>query len=603
MSYLTPLTKKIVPRNFAVLDLESKMDDTDLAGFTRPFLAGFYDGEECIQHFDTNPQVAWQERYYQQGGCVDLLMRTMLRRRYSGHYLYAHNAGRFDYLFLLPWMMGVGDRLGYKFTVVPVSSSIQMLKVTHGTHVWTFLDSLKLIPTSLDKAAKSFGLAGKQKHNLDLPESERDLWCSYNKVDLEQLYQVIQKFHHYVENVLCGEVGITAPSTAMKLFRRRYLKHQIPRSIECHDFVRSGYFGGRVEVFQTKGDALYYFDINSSYPAAMLEKMPVGEATYWEGKPPDRFLRERIGFLEVDVEVPEDTYLPVLPIRAPSGKLIFPVGRLTGVWSWEELREAITHGAEVKRWGRSVWFEGEPIFKDFVIDLYKYRDKSLEGYDEGLDAIVKILLNALYGKFGMRTLRKKIYRYDDPDLPSNATPAYPDPECPIWFAEEETDAPYIMPQLSAHITTLARLRLHRYMSLAKTRGGKLYYCDTDSIITDVELPTGTKLGELKNEYPDHGGRLRGEFLGPKLYILKASEKTYVKAKGLETNLKNEDTLRKLANGWTIFQERLEKVGTLARTGFSRGPKMRIVPRTLANEDAKRKIFTDGSTAPLSVRMW
>src|SRR4030042_522763 len=82
---------------------------------------------------------------------------------------------------------------------------------------WRFLDSYKLIPMGLDKAAKTFGQAGKIVIDLNTPETERKLWGEYNREDCVQLYDVMTKFHHYVEKVLMGEVGMTAPSTAVKL--------------------------------------------------------------------------------------------------------------------------------------------------------------------------------------------------------------------------------------------------------------------------------------------------------------------------------------------------------------------------------------------------
>ena len=72
----------------------------------------------------------------------------------------------------------------------------------HGRR-WRFLDSLKLIPTSLDKAAKAFGCSGKLKHDLHLNENDKR-WIDYNRVDCEQLFEVLTKFHHLIEKGLGG---------------------------------------------------------------------------------------------------------------------------------------------------------------------------------------------------------------------------------------------------------------------------------------------------------------------------------------------------------------------------------------------------------------
>lgn len=651
MSFLAPLEGPARRRPFVVCDIESKDGNSQRPGFTRPFLVGLYDGAAYSPFFDTSGEGYWRERYFWEGGCVDRFMREVLRKKYLGKHVYAHNAGRFDYLFLLPWLMRSGEKLGYRFSVIPVSSSIQVLDVwrvsdrlqtmaeeatLEGDHKaakryvgnkwrrWRFLDSFKLIPTSLDKAAKGFGLAGKLEHDLALPEWHPS-WPVYNGQDCRELFGVLEKFHHYVEEVLLGEVGITAPATSVKLFRRRFLKRAIPRSEETHSFVRDGYFGGRVEVFRSKGERLRYYDLNSSYPRAMLEPMPVGEGVVWEGKPPARFLKSHIGFVECEIEVPE-MEIPPLPIRGkkslglPEGKLLFPVGNLRGIWEWGELELAIERGCKIHRFLRSVWYEAGPLFQEFVETLYRYRDKSQPDYDPGLAEVVKIMLNSAYGKFGMRTRRKKVYRFDDPNLPEDAVPASPDPESPIWYAEEEVDAPYIIPQIAARVTAIARVQLYRQVFIPTLdQGGNLFYTDTDAGVVDVVLPTGTALGELKDEFPEHSGNLTGEFVGPKLYLLSApgSDFKKTKAKGVERKREEngkkfsakeiearfERDVRKLASGGTLYQRRLEKVGTLARSGFQRGPREIMVPRRILPDQGKRILLPDGSTRPYRVEMW
>lgn len=650
-SDLTPLHGKVTRRKFLVVDLESKDGDTQDKGFTRPFIAGVYDGTTYTSFRDDKSSTApWDRRYHEHGGCIDKLMRFLLQRKYRGYHIYAHNAGRFDYLFFIPWLMLVATNEGWNFGVIPVASSIQALDVWEkrsndkrkGDRI-RFLDSMKLIPTSLKNAAKGLGVS--EKDSSDLGEEQLDLheddprWESYNKKDCVALYEVVEKFHHYVEHVLLGEVGMTAPSTAIKLFRRQYLKRPVPRSEDTHEFIRRGYFGGRVERFITKGDKLSYFDINSSYPASMIGNMPAGEAFEWDGEPPERFTRTMLGFVECDVYVPESTRIPVLPVKIDE-KLIFPVGNLSGVWTYPELMMAVSLGARVVNWKHSVWYKPVKLFDDFVLDLYKYRDKSSPSYNAGLEAVVKILLNASYGKFGMKTTRKKIYIYSDPDKPDNAVPAAGGPEALVWYAEEEVDAPYIMPQVSAWVTSMSRMRLMKYMLDVLALGGNVYYCDTDSVIADVTLPSSAKLGELKDEIPEFSGQLYGEFLGPKMYILKSPKRgamgvewkcplcsktvastdahhcAKVKAKGLENDQRNEETIRKLQRGSAktakgeaidpadlVFVRRLEKIGTLAKENFLRGPKMRKVPRRLLVSVDKREVLHNGHTKPHCVHMW
>jgi hypothetical protein len=306
-----------------------------------------------------------------------------------------------------------------------------------------------------------------------------DVWEAYNALDCKVLRLGLVKFHDLVEQKLHGEVGITAPSTAMKVFRRVYQKEFIHRNAhfkECngqckhgyrtviergrkkgvsiagcgrvgcdsqchgcaHDWVRQGYYGGRTEMFAEWGWDLRYFDVNSSYPASMLKDMPVGRMVVPKSTKMEvlrELARTHVGFVECEVEIPKDCVLPPLPYKVPEGKrvvikrpsgeeyvvppgkLIFPTGKLTGVWDWEELKlldHPLVKG-RIVRVIKSVWYEKSPIFAEMVNDLYRYRQKHLtECFDkkglptcgkkccnplfsEGLSFCAKLMLNSLYG--------------------------------------------------------------------------------------------------------------------------------------------------------------------------------------------------------------
>lgn len=585
--YLIPLTADIKQRPFATFDLESKDGDSKTQpGFTRVFLAGFYDGE------------AYES--FRGDDCIADLMLCMLQSRYIGWHIYAHNGGRFDFLHLLPWLASEGRSLGFRFCAIPAGKSggIQILDIwkvgkngkRNGKGKWRLLDSIKLIPLALEKACKTFKLPGKDTLPLDTHESD-SRWEVYNRQDCEALWSVLGRFHTMVEDNLGGEVGITTPATAMKTWRRKYLLHKIPRGEDAHEFVFSTYCGGRVEVYQRESSDLHYYDINSSYPAVMREPMPCDEPIWWSGEPPSVFTRansEYVGFVEADVELNE--YIPPLPVKRDS-KLLFPTGRVSGRWDWSELslvRDCI------RRWGKSVWFKSKPLLKSMVEDLYPYRDKSRQGYDEGLAYVVKILLNSLYGKFGQNALRRKVVPWSE-DLPKGAIPVDGTSESPVWYIEEEVTAPYIMPQIAAHVTSLARIKLYRHMVAA---GSSLAYCDTDSIITSSQLETSTALGDLKDEYP--GVTFSGTFLAPKLYMLSGSDgSTKVVAKGIRERTK--ETFDTLASGGTVSSFELEKLGKLAHAGF-RKPQMFELKKSLKFKSVKRE-WDGNRTQPIRFEDW
>lgn len=581
--FLTPLTSAIKRKKFATFDLESKDgDSTTIPGFTRVFLAGFFDGES----FESFRGIR----------CIGDLMRGMLQPKYLGWHIYAHNGGRFDFLHLLPWLASEGKTLGFCFCAIPAGKSggIQILDIWKGKGKkgkWRLLDSIKLIPLALAKACKTFNLPGKEDLSLDTHEDSPQ-WEIYNERDCRALWSVLGRFHTMVEDRLGGEVGITTPATAMKTWRRKYLAHKIPRGEESHEFIFSTYCGGRTEVFQREATALNYYDINSSYPAVMREPMPSGVPIWWNGKPPSSFTRPGsgyVGFVEADVEI--DDYIPILPIKR-DGKLMFPAGRLRGRWDWAELSRVRDR---VRRFGKSVWFESSPLLASMVEDLYPFRDSSLPHYDEGLAYVVKILLNSLYGKFGQSPLRRKVVPFSE-DLPKGAVPVDGTPFSPVWYIDEEVTAPYIMPQIAAHVTSLARVKLYEHLLAS---GESLAYCDTDSILTSSVLDTSTKIGELKNEYP--GVTFSGTFLAPKLYMLHGSDGSVkVVAKGIRE--RTEATFETLRSGGTVSSWELEKLGKLARKGFGK-PEMFELKKSLKVGGATKRLWDGNRTKPVIFEDW
>lgn len=86
------------------------------------------------------------------------------------------------------------------------------------------------------------------------------------------------------------------------------------------DHFRDAYCGGIVDVYRPylNGEGFYY-DVNSLYPTAMCNAMPVG-APSLISLTPSQFL-EFFGFLRATVRAPDNEYIGLLPIKQ-NGRLM-----------------------------------------------------------------------------------------------------------------------------------------------------------------------------------------------------------------------------------------------------------------------------------------
>lgn len=626
---LNPLRGKQRYRDFAVYDLET------LPSLDKVYLLGFYDGEQ-YRYFESKPLEPSQP-----GSPVDAFCQWMFLdsgTKYCKRWLYAHNGGNFDVLYILKWLMRRGREFGLSFEVTPIQSS--MLSVTvrrrgsasrmkNGQYKWTFLDSIRLMPGSLESLAQSYGLEGKVR-GVDYATLHEDpRRYEYLEQDCRLLYDVLSRFHASIITA-GGEVGVTAPSTAMASYRRTFQPQPIPsnrhfggcdddKCLGClHAFVRRGYYGGRTEVFRerfhTNDQTLNYYDVNSMYPAAMLEPVPCEFVTARTG-PVDlgRYTADWLGFVEATVTVPKSTYVPALPYRQDKTKrLIFPVGRFTGVWTSAEIMAARRDGYLIEQ-HRSIWFRGRPLFRDFILHWYKLRDKKAVDYSPAMSLVAKLLMNSLYGKFGTNENRERLW-FDpsDDDVAESEFPMVPmRHNLDILKQPTRVEASYIIPHISAWITSLARVKLYGLLTDCLKAGKGIWYCDTDSLVTNATLPTSDELGALKLE----GVISRAWFVAPKMYIIdyqwrdgKGKQSVEAKAKGFggfgRKGVTQAEFADVIKSGTKIGLSRITKFREGLRN-LDAFPSMSVVQKGVnkkrrAQLDLKRIHTKDGETTPIVI---
>jgi len=98
----------------------------------------------------------------------------------------------------------------------------------------------------------------------------------YSLQDSNCLYECIYKLQEmYLTEYNVDITTILSTSTlSIKIFIHKFLKLNIPILKRIDDtFIRKSYFGGATYSYQLKTN-LYYYDVNSLYPFAMLKPMP-----------------------------------------------------------------------------------------------------------------------------------------------------------------------------------------------------------------------------------------------------------------------------------------------------------------------------------------
>ena len=276
------------------------------------------------------------------------------------------------------------------------------------------------------------------------------------------------------------------------------------------------------------------------------------------------------GFFEVELETPpkEEWNEPILLKRHKTKfgghRTIAPVGKWNGVYFSEELYNAVNKNSKHKfKVKCGFLFRNAFIFKDYVEKLYKLKQDSNK--NSPLYAIAKLLLNSLYGRFGMKPTIEQHIIYDplNSDLDLNDLHENNKVDILAVFGDKELlsikknrhnselvnliddnlsnkSNLFINVSISSAITGLSRI----FMSYFKNNPlFKLYYSDTDSAFIDIDLETidknllGPNLGQLKLETTFK----KALFLAPKVYGgITSDGKSIVKAKGVKNLIPYQD---------------------------------------------------------------
>ena len=484
--------------------------------------------------------------------------KVLINPKYNSYNVYIHNFSNFDAIFLFKYILNLSkegyevDFLKREDKFIKVNISKDLSKEEH--FEISIYDSYLLLPNKLSILAKAFNVTGKLSFNV-LNNDTADLndrlfrtnLLTYNQQDCKVLYDVIVAFNNNFNDLFNMSIfnSPTLPSLAFKLWKSNFVNKDLFIPItwaEDYNDFKSGYKGGAVDVYRPHGHNLYYYDVNSLYPYSMKSNLfPTGEGWKITGNiwPLDKIF----GLVYCKVTAPKDLYAPILLTKDSKGHTIAPIGSWVDWYVSEELKLAVSYGYQVEVLKAYHWENKSDLFSSYVNTLYNHRLTYPKS--DPRNTISKLLLNSLYGKFGMSPVMMEYTLWKDNELPNN---------CDIqevgditlvgreviknqflhYKLSKEYEQYYPLLDISTPIAIFTTAYSRMHMAKFKVAyANNLYYSDTDSLVLDCPLPNhmvGKELGQVKLEHTV----TEGIFLGPKTYALRLDNGEYIiKVKGLK----------------------------------------------------------------------
>ena len=259
--------------------------------------------------------------------------------------------------------------------------------------------------------------------------------------------------------------------------------------------MRRAYFGGIVASRPGELANVRQYDMRGAYAWALREGVPIGAAAYTVAEYP----RDVPGIYRVKAVLNPRAPSPFMVRQPFTGYgMLAPTGQIIETYATsEDIALAREWRGVVEVIDGWVWLDGvgKP-FDDFVARI----DRMETQHDGVARAAAKQLRNSLYGRFGRKlTIDQLVISEECPDdveyMPYMGVAG---PRGAMWIKKNAAHDPAgSMPHWAAWITAAVRRRLLRAWSELVAADATVFYVDTDAIITNGTLETGTEYGDWR----------------------------------------------------------------------------------------------------------
>ena len=348
-------------------------------------------------------------------------------------------------------------------------------------------DSLKILPFSVEEIAKAFGLPI-MKLEIDYSKPRPVGYelsideIAYLKNDVEIMARALKIL--FSQNLK----KMTQGSNALFDYKNTITEKTFERAFPIPDYdrdVRQSYKGGFTYLnpkYKNKDVKTgLVFDVNSLYPWVLRDcLLPYGDGIYFDGKYEyDDLYPLYVQMIECQFEM-KPGHIPTIQLKnnlsfipteyITSSKDEYVTMCLTSV----DLDLFLEHYDVYNLEYISGWkFKGSnKFFREYIDKWMKVKIESTLNGNKAMRTLAKLMLNALYGKFGLNpNVQSKIPYYD------NGKVAY-------TFGDKETRNPIYIP-VATFVTAYAR---RKTITTAQKVYDRFIYADTDSLHLDIELP-------------------------------------------------------------------------------------------------------------------
>lgn len=413
------------------------------------------------------------------------------------------------------------------------------------------VDTLNYFRQPLKKIGHDIGLEKLQMPDSNAPYAD---WLEYCQRDCEIVERAFVSLANFTKENNHGMFRYTAPAQAMACYRHKHMNHKVVLhdELDVKRVERSAYYGGALRVFY-RGKAMnrvWQVDVNSLYPYVMQQgkfpsKLRQSDLSGQDSVlPPSHDLSEHIAEVTIDTKSGE------YPLRGKHGTM-YCNGRFRTTLCGPELVRAYRSNDIIcfHKWAS---YRCEPLFVDYVNDLYSLRQRYKAAGNETYAGLCKLMLNSLYGKFGQRSFKwvhrpdliapKEWFRWLEKNTVTGNVELFRSIGEQVFHSPEPAESPESFPAIPAFVCAMGREYMRSLIGIA----GKefVYYQATDSLVVSEQGYWNLLQSGLMNN--DELGKLRlirtgdeAEFRGANNYTIGSEDvRAGIRASAVRTTENN-----------------------------------------------------------------